>query len=97
MTLGIGRRQFISAIGSVAAWPFAARAQQAAMPVIGFLGIGSPSDYTPWVVAFRQALGDFGFTEGQNVSIEFRWASGQYERLPDLLNDLIQHGLFLVM
>jgi putative ABC transport system substrate-binding protein len=84
------RREFIGLIGgAAAAWPFAAHAQQAGMPVIGFMSSRSPEDSMYLLAAFRQGLGDTGFIEGQNVAIEFRWAQGQYQRLPVFAADLV--------
>jgi len=84
------RRTFISLVGGAASWPLAARAQQAAMPVIGFMHILSPENVPHFVPAFRQGLKEQGFVEGQNLVVEYRWAHGQYDRLPELAADLVR-------
>jgi putative ABC transport system substrate-binding protein len=83
------RREFITLISSAAMWPLAARAQQAAMPMIGFLSSRSPGESAGVVAAFRQGLGASGFVEGQSVVIAFRWAEGHCDRLPVLATELV--------
>src|SRR5439155_17949834 len=86
----MNRRHFVTLLGGAASyWPQAARAQQTAMPVVGFLSSRSPGESTDVVAAFRKGLRQMGFVEGQNAIIAFRWAEGRYERLPALASDLV--------
>jgi putative ABC transport system substrate-binding protein len=91
------RREFIKIVaGSAAAWPFAARAQQPAMPIVGFLNGASAEGYTKFLAEFRRGLNSMGFVEGQNVVVEYRWAEGHYDRLPDLAADLIRRQVAVI-
>jgi ABC-type uncharacterized transport system substrate-binding protein len=92
----VRRRTFIAGLCAAAPWPFAARAQQGPMPAIGYLSGGSPGPFAPFVAAFRQGLNDTGYVEGKNVAIQYRWAEGQYERLPALAKDLVARNVDLI-
>jgi putative ABC transport system substrate-binding protein len=89
MAIHIGRREFVATLVGATAWPLAARAQQPAMPLIGFLSSRSPEDSAHLVPVFAAGLGEGGYVEGQNLAIEFRWARGRYDLLPAMAAELV--------
>jgi putative ABC transport system substrate-binding protein len=93
----VKRREFITLLGSAAAWPFAARAQQPAMPVIELVGGGGGDISTRYVAAFRKGLNETGTIEGQNATVEYHWLAGQYDRLPSLMADLVRRRVAVIV
>src|SRR5262245_64783328 len=92
----IARRKFLATLGGAAAWPLAAWAQQSAMPVVGFLNTRVPGADPHLLAAFRRGLKETGYVEGQNVTIEYRWAYNQYDRLPALAAELVSHQVSVI-
>jgi putative ABC transport system substrate-binding protein len=90
------RREFIATMGSAAAWPLAARAQQRAIPLIGLLASVSPP-YEPFVAAIKDGLNHTGYVEGRNFAIEYRWADGHYDRLSQQARELVNHNVAVIM
>src|SRR5215470_4356229 len=90
------RREFIAGLGSAAAWPLAARAQQPTNPVVGFVSTGSADAAAGYVAAFRRGLGETGYVEGQNVTVEYHYLEGQFDRLPALMADLVRRRVAVI-
>jgi putative tryptophan/tyrosine transport system substrate-binding protein len=90
------RREFVALLGGAAAWPLAARAQQPTMPVVGVINPGTLSGMTRYAAAFRSALSEAGYVEGQNVTVEYHWLEGQYDRLPALMADLVRRRVAVI-
>jgi putative ABC transport system substrate-binding protein len=95
--LDVRRREFITLLGGAAAWPLAARAQQPAMPVVGVLSPRSPAVDAPLIAVIRQGLNDTGFFEGRNITLDYRWADGQYDRLAALATDLVRRQVAVIV
>jgi ABC-type uncharacterized transport system substrate-binding protein len=93
----VKRREFITLLGGAAAWPAAASAQQSAMPVIGILASVSPAPYASYIAAVKEGLRQTGYVEGRNVAIEYRWAEGQYDRLPQQAIELVDRGIAVIV
>jgi putative tryptophan/tyrosine transport system substrate-binding protein len=95
---GMGRREFVALLsGAAAAWPIVARAQQSALPVIGFMHSASPGPFATYIAAFRDGLAQTGYVEGRNFIIEYRWAEGQTERLPELASELVRRPVAVLI
>jgi putative ABC transport system substrate-binding protein len=96
MAIGVGRRQFIFALGGAALWSLAARAQRPAMPVVALINAGSPDGSARYLSAFRKGLNETGYVEGQNVTVEYDWLEAHYDHLPALLVDLVQRRVAVI-
>ena len=94
--IDLARRKFIGALGGAATWPLAVRAQQQALPVVGFVRVGSADANARYVAAFHKGLNETGYIEGQNVAVEYHWLQGQYDRLPALAADLVRRPVALI-
>jgi putative ABC transport system substrate-binding protein len=90
------RREFIVGLGSAATWPLAVRAQQPTLPVIGFVNSGSADASAGYVAAFHKGLGETGYVEGQNVTVDYHWLEAQYDRLPALMGDLVRRRVAVI-
>ena len=90
------RRDFIAVLGGAVAWPVFARAQQPRMPVVGFLNAGTPDGYAVYVTGFLQGLNESGYVEGKNVTVDYQWARGQYDRLPGMAADLVRRKVAVI-
>ncbi len=98
MASHIGRRKFLATLGGAAAWPLAARAQQAAkLPTIGFLVAGTPSSHGQWVAAFVRRLHELGWIEGRTVAIEYRWAEGRTERFDEIAAEFVRRKVDVIV
>ncbi len=96
MTSDIRRREFVAALSVAAAWPLATWAQQPALPVVGLINGGSAQESAAFADAFRKGLGEAGYTEGQNVTVEYHWLGGQFDRLPPLISDLVRRRVAVI-
>src|SRR5262249_24456484 len=96
MASHIVRRKFLATLGGAAAWPLAARAEQAAVPVVGFINLGVADASANGVAVFRKGLSEAGYAEGQNVIVEYHWLEGHYERLPAVLADLVRRRVAVI-
>jgi putative ABC transport system substrate-binding protein len=90
------RREFITLLGGAASWPLVVRAQQTAVPVVGFVSVNSPTEWAPFAVAFRNGLKEVGYTEGQNAQVEYRWAEGHIERVSMYVADMVRRQVAVI-